>query len=327
MSGTIMKTTSELSRADKWDHFQVRIGYRRMYHRVDPGLYSLGDPTPESDVFVTANYTLSFDALRTALRGIACYILVLDTKGVNVWCAAGKGTFGTEELISKVESANLKSVVTHRRLILPQLGAPGVSAHEVRKKTGFIIEYGPVRATDLPEYLKIREATEDMRRVRFDLKDRAILLPVEVKNNLLWALPLPVILYAFSLVWMALLVLTIFIAGVVLFPLLLPVLPTKRFASKGMVLGILAGFALWATRFIVDGWSLGTSSIGSLLAYALLISPWVGYISLNFTGASTFTSRTGVKKEIFRFVPIIAAMFISGLVFLALSIVAGNMGW
>jgi hypothetical protein len=298
-----------------------------MYHRVEPGLYSLGDPTPESPVFVTANYTLSLDALRTALKDFDSYILVLDTKGVNVWCAAGKGTFGTEELVSKIESIGLKKIVTHQRLILPQLGAPGVAAHDVRKRTGFSVEYGPVRAEDLPDYIKTHQATEEMRRVRFDLKDRAILVPVEIKNNLLWALPLPIILFIVSGIWMALLVLMIFVAGVVLFPLLLPVLPTKHFASKGIILGSIAGLLIWMVRFWVDNWSFGAVAIGYLLAYVLLISPWVGYISLNFTGASTYTSRTGVRKEIFGFIPVIAVMFICGLVLLALSSVADSMGW
>ena len=327
MHQEIRKTTGQLSRADRWDHFQVRVGYRRMYHRVEPGLYSLRNPTPESPVFVTANYTLSFDALRTALKDFDCYILVLDTKGVNVWCAAGKGTFGTEELVGKIESTGLKETVTHRKLILPQLGAPGVAAHEVRKRTGFSVEYGPVRAEDLPEYLKTHQASEEMRRVRFNLKDRAVLIPVEIKNSLLWAFPITVFLYVVSGLWMALLAVAIFAAGVVLFPLLLPILPTKHFASKGMILGVVAGLLIWVARFWIDKWSFGTATIGYLLTYVLLISPWVGYISLNFTGASTYTSRTGVRKEIFRFIPVIAVMFISGLVLLVLSSIAEGMGW
>ena len=94
---------------------------------MEPGLYALGAPAPDSPVFVSANYTLSFDALRSALRGIDGYLLVLDTKGINVWCAAGKGTFGTDELVARIEATRLAEVVRHRRLILPQLGAPGVA--------------------------------------------------------------------------------------------------------------------------------------------------------------------------------------------------------
>jgi ABC-type dipeptide/oligopeptide/nickel transport system permease component len=44
------------------------------------------------------------------------------------------------------------------------------------------------------------------------------------------------------------------------------------------------------------------------------------YLALNFTGSTTFTSRTGVKKEIFRFIPVMAFMAVSGII---LAIVLG----
>nr|NIO11254.1 carbon monoxide dehydrogenase [Deltaproteobacteria bacterium] len=95
---SIKSTTSVVTLANRWDHFLARWGIKRNQHLVEPGLYALGNPTKDSPVFVTANYTLSFDSLRSALVGIDGYIMVLDTKGINVWCAAGKGTFGTDEL-------------------------------------------------------------------------------------------------------------------------------------------------------------------------------------------------------------------------------------
>ena len=109
----------------------VRWGINRDNYRVNPGLYAVGTPGQESDVFVTANYKLSFDALRKNLAGVNGWILVLDTKGVNVWCAAGKGTFGTKELVNRIKLVLLEKVVNHKRLILPQLGATGVAAHNV----------------------------------------------------------------------------------------------------------------------------------------------------------------------------------------------------
>ena len=94
---------------------------------------------------------------------------MLDTQAINVWCAAGKGTFGTEELVRRIQAVGLRDVVNHRVVILPQLGAPGIAAHEVKKQSGFKAEYGPVRAADLPEYLKSHEATPEMRRMHFTL--------------------------------------------------------------------------------------------------------------------------------------------------------------
>jgi CO dehydrogenase/acetyl-CoA synthase gamma subunit (corrinoid Fe-S protein) len=107
-----------------------------MRYTVEPGIYAIGEPTAESPVFVSANYRLSFNRLRSGLAGRDGWILVLDTKGINVWCAAGKGTFGTEELVNRIETVGLGGIVAHRKLIVPQLGAPGISAHEVKQQSG-----------------------------------------------------------------------------------------------------------------------------------------------------------------------------------------------
>ena len=125
-------------------------------------------PMTDSPVLVTANYKMSFDCLREALPGRNAWILVLDTEGINVWCAAGKGTFGTEELLRRIAASGLKEVVKHRDLILPQLGAPGVSAHLVRKQSGFKVHYGPILARDAAAYLDAGlRATAAMRRKTF----------------------------------------------------------------------------------------------------------------------------------------------------------------
>lgn len=246
----ILPTTSRLTVADRWDHFLARIGYRRGEHRVEPGLYALQTPTPESPVFVTANYTLSFDALRTALAGMDAYILVLDTQGINVWCAAGKGIFGNDEIVHRVHATGLKDVVSHRKLILPQLGAPGVAAHEVKKRTGFGVEYGPVRAEDLPEYLKSHHPAPEMRRVRFTLRDRMVLIPIELNGALLPTLVVAVALYFFDGLLASMAVLSAVLAGTVLFPLLLPWIPTPNFSTKGFLLGGLAALPFALSTFL-----------------------------------------------------------------------------
>ncbi len=316
-SRNIQATTNTLTLSDHWDHFLARVGWRRNSHRVEPGLYSLGRPTDDSPVFVTANYTLSFDALRSALAGIDGYILVLDTKGINVWCAAGKGTFGTEELIDRIESSHLRDVVRHRALIVPQLGAPGVAAHEVKKRSGFKVEYGPVLAADLPEYLETRNATPEMRRVRFRLRDRAVLIPVEFSGVLVlfWVLVFGLRLVmtdapAFS----SAAFLAAILAGLVAFPILLPWLPTRDFSSKGFILGGLVAlpFAvlsllnplepeLW--RQVIDAVSL-----------VLIATSITAFLALNFTGSTTFTSRSGVRREMFAYIPVMAWMGGVGLV-------------
>ncbi|MGB9176056.1 MAG: mercury methylation corrinoid protein HgcA [Methanoregula sp.] len=303
----IRTADSTITFANRLDHFLARWGWKRESHRVEPGLYRLGNPTPDSPVFASANYTLSFDGLRSALGGLDAWILVLDTKGINVWCAAGKGTFGTEELVRKIGCTGLPGIVRHRKIIVPQLGAPGISWPEVMRRSKFLVEYGPVRVNDLPEYLKMHKATPAMRRVEFPLKDRLVLTPVEFVHT-----ALPMVIVA-ALLWFlagpvaALAAVSAVLAGTVLFPALLPYIPTQDFSTKGLILGFIIAIpfaVLFGTNPALPGWANAAGA-----ATALLIMPAViAYFTLNFTGCTTFTSRTGVKKEIFRYVPVVALM-------------------
>jgi len=297
----IPSVTSQISASNHWDHFLARWGINRDRHRVEPGLYALSNPTPDSPVFVTANYTLSFDALRSALAGIDAYIMALDTQGINVWCAAGKGTFGTDELVGRIEATRLQQVVRHRTLVLPQLGAPGVAAHEVKKRSGFRVEYGPVRAADLPEYLKTHQATPEMRRVSFGLRDRLVLIPVELVYVLIPLLLVGILLRFPGAV-------ASILAGVVLFPILLPWIPTHDFSTKGLILGEAVQPPFVLAALLSQPMPVWWVQVGQMLVYLLALPAVTAYLALNFTGSTPFTSRTGVRREIFAYIPAMAWM-------------------
>jgi acetyl-CoA decarbonylase/synthase complex subunit gamma len=309
-TGEVPRAFAVLSRADHIGSWKARWGVGRMHYRVEPGLYAVGCPTAESPVLVSANYKLSFDHLRAQLTVLDAWILVLDTKGINVWCAAGKGTFGTDEIVRRAEAARLGEVVSHRRLVVPQLGAPGVSAHEVKERSGFRVVYGPVRADDLRAFLDSgMKATPEMRRVRFPFRDRVALIPVELvmgaKHALLIAVGFLVLaglgpgIYSFERAIAvgarsAGIFLAVAVAGVVLTPMLLPWLPGRAFAVKGLWLGLAlaAGLAGWA-------WvSPGMLENGlSTAAWFLMIPAVASFVAMNFTGASTYTSLSGVRRE------------------------------
>ncbi|MHB8779888.1 MAG: mercury methylation corrinoid protein HgcA [Candidatus Geothermincolia bacterium] len=317
MSATpALKTAhTTVTKRQRLDHFLARWGYRRSEHRVEPGLYAVNAPGPEAPVFVSANYTLSYDSLRSALAGIEGYILVLDTRGINVWCAAGKGTFGTDELVLRIEESRLGEVVRHRSLILPQLGAAGVSGYEVKERSGFDVRFGPVRAADLPVYLATGEATPEMRLVRFDARDRAVLIPIELVGTLAPVLAGVAFLYIVDGAFGASALLAAALAGTALFPLLLPSLPTSDFSSKGCLLGAaaVAPFALglaWRQRR--EG-PLSLKGALKPLQYLLALPPVTAFIALNFTGATTFASRSDVKREMSLYIPLMAGLFGAGL--------------
>lgn len=317
-----LSVSTHLSWADKWSHIKVRWGVGRMKSEVEPGIYAVGNPEENSIVLVSANYKLSFDTLRKELTGLDAWILVLDTKGINVWCAAGKGTFGTDELVHRIEVTGLKEIVSHRKLIVPQLGAPGVSAHEVKRRSGFSVIYGPVRASDIPAFLQAgKKATPEMRRVRFSLWDRMKVIPVELTQG---SSKLFLIMLVFFLlsgfnskgysinaattagIRAALLLLLAFIVGTVAGPLLLPWLPGRSFSFKGFAIGLL--FFLAAFFVILPG-----ISMIEVFAWFLLISAIASFLTMNFTGASTYTSLSGVKKEMRVAVPAQLAAAVIGI--------------
>jgi hypothetical protein len=285
---------------------KVRWGFGRNSYRVEPGIYKVGKPNSNSDVLVTSNYKLTFDTVRKNLKSIDAWLLVLDTRGVNVWCAAGKGTFGTKELVKRIKAHELDKIVNHKKIIVPQLGAVGIAAHEVKESTGFRVVYGPVRANDIKPFIEAGyKATPEMRRVNFPLRERVKLIPVELTYGKYYLLLIPAIFFILSglnssgysfdkaLVSGVLAftnLLGAYIAGCVLNPILLPWIPFRRFSLKGLLLG-------WLTAAILIYFRVLGTSIIEIISWFLIMGGISSFIAMNFTGASTFTSLSGVKKE------------------------------
>jgi CO dehydrogenase/acetyl-CoA synthase delta subunit len=319
--GRAPKISSDLGFRDRLGSWKARWGIGRMSYLVPPGLYALGEPAADDPVVVTANYKMSYDIVRRALAGRNVWLLVLETYGINVWCAAGKGTFGTGELVRRVDVTRLGEVVTHRRLILPILGAAGVSAPEVGGRTGFMVRYATIRADDLPVYLDNgMTTTPAMRELTFTAGERLILAPIELVTSLKWGFPAALLLFlaggagsaGFSIAGgmrSALALLGAVLAGSLCAPLLLPWLPTRSFAVKGAVAGL-----VWAAcwTLFVDG----TQSAWTTGGVFLLLPTLASFLMLNFTGSTPFTSRSGVKKEMRFALPAMACALAAGLALL-----------
>ena len=313
--GMIPVARTRLDFTDTLGSWKARWGINRMNYIVRPGLYGIGNPGASSVVLVSANYKMSFDRLRKELTGLDAWIMVIDTKGINVWCAAGKGTFGTEEIIRRITAVQLSRVVSHRSIIVPQLGAPGVAAHEVQKRSGFKVIYGPVRASDIKEFLQAgMKATPQMRAVTFDLLERLVLTPIEIVNIYKPVIGIAaafLILHLTGLVkvniWGIYPFIGAVIAGAVVGPVLLPWLPGRAFSVKGAFAGILWTFlVLWVRS--ITGYGIFNS-----LALLMILPAISAFLTLNFTGASTYTSLSGVRREMRIAMPVIIASAISGL--------------
>lgn len=318
--------STQLNLYDYWGAIKVRWGIGRDHYTVVPGLYKVGKPNKESDVFVSANYKLSFDMLRKNLNSLNAWILVIDTKGINVWCAAGKGTFGTDNLVKSIKNTSLENIVNHRKIIVPQLGAVGIAAHKVKQQSGFRVIFGPTMAKDIIEFVQDGyKASPSMRRMNFPIQERAKLIPVDFmygKYKLLIALA---ILFIFSgldrtgflfskMLGTCLFPLTnligAYLAGIVLAPIFLPWIPFRAFSLKG---------AFWGAAVTLGLNLLFPVSFPENLGMAFINLSLASFMTMNFTGSSTYTSLSGVKKEMKWAIPFQIAFATIGLILFIIS--------
>ncbi len=299
----------------------ARLGLNRNNYKVAPGLYGVGEPEKDSPVIATANYKLTFDMVRKELEGLDAWLLVLDTCGINVWCAAGKGTFSTSEIVERIERTGLANKINHRQLIVPQLGATGVGAHRVKKQTGFKVVYGPIRASDLPSFIARNECDATMRLVTFTVKERLELIPVEFylfSKKIWWIFPLLFLLsgvgpwfYSLNMVWergwvAAFSLLIGGISGAVAVPLLLPWIPGRALSFKGLLCGLLSSLIFLG---VLGG------AVGGLEKVALIfsITSVSSYLAMNFTGSTPYTSPSGVEREMKKAIPLQLGFLTGGL--------------
>jgi acetyl-CoA decarbonylase/synthase complex subunit gamma len=192
--------------------------------------------------------------------------------------------------------------------------------------SGFRVIYGPVRASDLPAFLDTgMKATPEMRRVRFSFRDRVVLIPIELVGSakyLLAALVFLVLMSGFGEgaystllavrggLTSALLFAAGYLAGGALVPALLPWLPGRAFSAKGLWAGILV--FLIAFGFSVEGTGVLENKM-ALLGWLFLMSGVSSFLAMNFTGASTYTSLSGVMREMKIAVPLQATAVVLGL--------------
>jgi len=156
-----------------------------------PGLIKIGNPNQNSPVFLTCNFHLTVERVKRALRETDCYLLIANSRGINVWCAATGGHFTNHNVISILKASGIEKLVEHRKVILPQLAASGIEAKTIKNKTGWEIIWGPVYAKDIPLFIDNNfKKTSPIREVEFPWLQR-------IEVAIAWAFPISII---FSLI-------------------------------------------------------------------------------------------------------------------------------
>jgi acetyl-CoA decarbonylase/synthase, CODH/ACS complex subunit gamma len=124
--------------------------------QVQPGLYEVNSPKPDSPVMVTSNFSITYFAVNNEVEGagIAAWLLVADAEGMSVLTAWAAGKFDADRIAKAVKTFGVESKVNHKRIILP--GQVAVLSGELEEGLpGWDIMVGPKEAVDIPAYLKV----------------------------------------------------------------------------------------------------------------------------------------------------------------------------
>jgi NAD-dependent dihydropyrimidine dehydrogenase PreA subunit len=260
------------------------------------GLITIGNPDETSPVFVTGNYHLTVAKVKKVLQGMDCYLLVANTDGINVWCAATGGHFTDHDVISVLKTSGIADMVDHRTVILPQLAAAGVNAKNIKKKTGWDIVWGPVDAEDIPAFLESGKKSEDMRSVGFPLKNR-------MEIGVAWAFPASIILGLIVwFVWSEAVIFTGLVVWVIslllngLFPVYGSWLKKDIYGIEcgqglfqgGMVMGIVVILVVYTIAMDI-GWRAAAG-------WAIIVSVVVFTLGIDILG-NTPLYKSGLHKE------------------------------
>ncbi len=182
-----------LQRAFDFAKDALQTGFRLAPWPTEPGLREIGKPDPLSPVLVTCNFDLTVRRVMRAMRGSDAWLVVAPSSGINVWCAASGGHLSTHQVVTALKTSGVAERVHHRKAILPQLAATGVSARDVERRSRWQVKFGPVYAGDIPRYLAQHERkTDDMRHVRFEIRER-------LEMAVTWAVPMSVVAAALLL--------------------------------------------------------------------------------------------------------------------------------
>ncbi len=123
--------------------------------QVQPGLYEINNPTAESAVLVTTNFSITYFSVANEVEssGLPAWLLVTDAEGMSVLTAWAAGKFDAERIAKAVRSFNVADKISQKRVVLP--GHVAVLSGELEGELpGWEIRVGPRDAVDIPKFMK-----------------------------------------------------------------------------------------------------------------------------------------------------------------------------
>ncbi len=124
--------------------------------QVQPGLYEIGEPTADSPLYVTTNFSITYFAVANEISGSGNpgWLLVADAEGMSVLTAWAAGKFDAERIAKAVKQSGVAEKLNHKKLVIP--GHVSVLLGEIEEELpDWKILVGPREAVDIPAYSKV----------------------------------------------------------------------------------------------------------------------------------------------------------------------------
>ncbi len=125
--------------------------------QVEPGLYPIVEPGPDSPVFVTTNFSLTYFLVSGELEnsGLSAWLLVPECEGMSVLTAWAAGKFSGAHIARFAKSIEIEDKVQGRTIVIPGLVAQ-ISGELEETMPGWQVLVGPQQAADLEGFIKTR---------------------------------------------------------------------------------------------------------------------------------------------------------------------------
>lgn len=302
----------------KWtDYLKALVSWLNAFkhtYAVEPGLYYTGEVyDSDTPLLVTSNYGLTVFLVVRQIGTRNVRLLVVDTDGINVWCAAGKGAFSNAAILAQVNRypRGLLTDTKWLKMVLPKFGFAGVDLRSLRnEKIRPLI--GPLYAKDLPAYLaKTPLEDRETDRAVFGLQSRLFSWLPGLVQYMSYSFAIILIFLFVQLFWgrpapWGLVTITAILATA--YPVLFPWLPGQRFSVKGLWLA--GGFSLCIAALQLMGVvSTASMVMGVVFSFATAL-----FFSLSYTGNSAVSNYTKVRAEVARFLPVNLLLYVAALV-------------
>lgn len=125
--------------------------------QVEPKVYPIGEPTNESPVFVTTNFSLTYFIVSGEIEnsGISAWLLVPECEGMSVLTAWAAGKFSGPQIAQFAKEFELENMVKTREIVIPGYVAQ-ISGDLEESLPGWKVLVGPQEAADLESFIKAR---------------------------------------------------------------------------------------------------------------------------------------------------------------------------